>query len=101
MTAINRDFQQDFEDVMKDVISPIFKRMKFRKRNSNFNKTTNDIVQVFNVQKSQWNHSDRVSFTFNLGFFNEQLHRIARNKESVPEFIREYDCFLSERLGRL
>ena len=36
-------------------------------------KSVNDIVQVFNIQKSQWNSADEITFTFNIGFFNSEI----------------------------
>jgi hypothetical protein len=62
----------------------------------------NDITQCFNVQNSQWNsHGDSLSFTFNYGFYNKQIHDLAFKQESVIDFPKTFDCFIHSRLGQL
>jgi hypothetical protein len=82
-------------------IAPFLKQLKFSKTGHNFNKRINGLVQVFNVQKSQWNDKTHVSFTFNLGFFHDLLYKTAWDKTYIPKVIKEYDCFLNTRIGHL
>jgi hypothetical protein len=97
---MTREFQKEFDDIIKRTVVPFFKRLGFKRNGNGFNKSTNDISQVVNIQKSQWNHVDSVSFTFNVGFFNADIFKENWGKD-VPKFIREYDCQVSFRLGHL
>lgn len=93
--------QEQFDLILKMEIAPFFKQLKFSKTGHNFNKRINHLVQVFNVQKSQWNDKTHVSFTFNIGFFHDILHKTAWDSIYIPKMIKEYDCFLSSRIGHL
>lgn len=97
---MTREFQKEFDDIVKRTIAPFFKGLGFKKNGNGFNRTTDDIIQVANIQKSQWNHADNVSFTFNIGFFNEDIYKNSWDK-AVPKFIREYDCQIHFRLGHI
>lgn len=97
---MKRDFQNEFDDIVKEIIIPFFKELGFKRNGKSFNKKINDIVQVINIQKSQWNHQDNLSFTFNIGFLNEDIYRERWNKEA-PKFVRVYDCQIHFRLGQL
>lgn len=97
---MTREFQKEFDDIVKRTIAPFFKGLGFKKNGNSFNRTTGDIIQVANIQKSQWNHADHVSFTFNIGFFNEDIYKNSWDK-AVPKFIREFDCQIHFRLGHI
>jgi len=98
---ITRDFQLEYNEILNDTIIPILKELTFKKRGVNFYRTVNDIIQQFSIQKSQWNDKENTSFTFHVGFFNETIYKVAWNKEIIPKAPKEYDCFLSTRLGDL
>jgi hypothetical protein len=97
---MTREFQKEFDEIAKRTIGPFFKGLGFKKSGNGFNRKTHDIVQMANIQKSQWNHADNVSFTFNIGFFNEDIYKDSWDK-AVPKFIREYDCQVHFRLGHI
>ena len=97
---MTRDFQKEFDDIAKGTVIPFFKGLGFKRNGNGFNRTTNDIVQVVNIQKSQWNHADNVSFTFNIGFFNSDIYKDSWDKDE-PKFIREYECQIHFRLGHI
>jgi len=97
---MTREFQKEFDEIIKLTVAPFFKGLGFKKNGNCFNRTTNDIIQVINIQKSQWNHVDNVSFTFNIGFFSSDIYKDSWDKE-IPKFIREYDCQVYFRLGHV
>ena len=96
-----RDFQLEYLEILNDTISPILKELSFKKRGINFYRKINDIIQLFSIQKSQWNDKENISFTFHVGFFNETIYKVAWDKKMVPKTIKEYDCFLSTKIGQL
>lgn len=97
---MTREFQKEFDDLVKGTITPFFKELGFKRDRHCFNKKTNDIIQVINIQKSQWNHVNNLSFTFNIGFFNSDIYKDSWEKEE-PKFIREDDCQVHFRLGHI
>ena len=97
---MTREFQKEFDEIVKQTIGPFFKGLGFKKNGNGFNRRTHDIIQMANIQKSQWNHTDNVSFTFNIGFFNEEIYKDSWDK-ALPKFIREYDCQVHFRLGHI
>lgn len=98
---MNRNVNLEFKELMQNCIAPIFKRLGFKKSNLNFNRTINELVQCVNIQKSQWNHSECISFTINLGFYNESVFRIAKNGGNQSKFIKVDECFVWGRSGHL
>jgi hypothetical protein len=94
------DLKSEFDIILRDTITPFFKLLGFKKQGQNFARTTNDLTQCFNVQKSQWNSYDsNVSFTFNFGFYNSEIRSIAWNKKVSLSFPKTIDCFVNSRVG--
>lgn len=94
------DLKNHFDFICKGTIIPFFKENGFKRKTLHFSKKSNDIIQCFNVQKSQWNsYNDSVQFTFNFGFYNSEITSIVTNKEVQNEFPKTYDCFIQNRLG--
>ncbi|WP_342332890.1 DUF4304 domain-containing protein [Pedobacter sp. FW305-3-2-15-E-R2A2] len=98
---MDRDIDLEFKSLVKNCIVPFFKSLGFKKSNLNFNRTINGVVQCANVQKSQWNHHERISFTINLGFYNETVFRISKDRINDSKFIKVDECFASVRTGHL
>lgn len=94
---INRDFKKEFDDLVKE-ISPLFKERGFKKKSNYIYKSTTELIQIFNVQKSQWNSKEDISFTFNIGFFNPEIYKVTWDR-LIPDFPKEYDCFINLRSG--
>ncbi|PZR20536.1 MAG: hypothetical protein DI539_10515 [Flavobacterium psychrophilum] len=88
-----------FEEIYKETIVPLFKERGFRRKGQNFIRVTNDITQAANLQKSRWNHSESVRFTFNIGIYNENINKVSYNTEKSIEFPNVTDCFFQDRLG--
>lgn len=97
---MTREFQKEFDDIVKRAVAPFFKGLGFKKNGNGFNREIHDVVQMANIQKSQWNHADNVSFTFNIGFFSADIYKDSWDKD-IPKFIREYDCQIHLRLGHI
>lgn len=97
---VERNLQLEFDEILKNLVFPLFKELGFKKSGNGFNKKTNEITQVVNIQKSRWNNQDTISFTFNIGFFVAEIYEEKWKKE-IPKFIREYDCQISYRLGQV
>ena len=94
------NLKTDFNEIFKGVIVPFFKDLGFKRKTQHFSRQTNDITQCFNVQKSQWNsYHDNISFTFNLGFYNETIRTLSWGQEIPTDFPKTTDCFIQDRLG--
>lgn len=54
-----------FKEIVRDVLNPEFKKMKYSKSSQNYFKKENDLCLTFNYQTMELNNS--LEFTFNLG----------------------------------
>jgi len=98
MSAEN--LKTEFDEILKETIIPFLKGFGFKRKSQNFYRQVNDIGQCFNVQRSQWNsYNDSVVFTFNLGFFSQEIFRIVSERTEVIVFPKTTDCFIQHRLG--
>ncbi len=98
--TMNENLKTDFDIICKEIIIPFFKDFGFKRKNLHFSKQNNDIIQCFNVQKSQWNsYNNSIDFTFNFGFYNAEISSIVDNEIVWLEFPKTYDCFINNRLG--
>ncbi len=97
---IERDYNTEFDNLIKEIITPTFKIIGFKKKANNFFKSTNDLIQIFNVQKSRWNSKENISFTFNIGFFSPEIFQETCGR-ATPVIPKEYDCCIRIRSGFL
>jgi len=91
---------QQFDEVLKEVITPQLKSLGFKKSGNNFYRDLGDIGQCFNVQQSRWNTADAKTFCFNIGLIHKEIYKDLSNCD-FPKFPKEYDCQVSGRLGLL
>jgi hypothetical protein len=98
---MERNLTEEFKAIVKDVISPLLKQIGFKKKNLNFNCGLPDLIQSLNVQKSQYNHSERIRFTINLGFYNSFIFKTSRDRVDEPQFVTSDNCFVWGRTGML
>ncbi len=90
----------DFDAILKEIINPFFKGLKFRKKGQNYARISNDITQTFTVQKNLLTTSfDKLYFAFSFGFFNIDIYNIGRDKEMIIDFPTTDDCFIQNPLG--
>ncbi|CAM3470598.1 DUF4304 domain-containing protein [Flavobacterium chungbukense] len=94
---MEKNIQLEFDEILKNLINPFFKKRGFKKQGNNFNKKINNLVQVINIQKSRQNQEDNVSFTINIGFFDIEIY--LENSSQIPKFIHDYDCQIRFRIG--
>lgn len=87
-------------DLMKKHVAPLLKQRGFKKKNLTWNKSKDGVIQVVDFQLSRFNSDGEEGFTINLGVFDSQVWKKCWGKES-PKFIKEEDCFLRIRAGRL
>jgi len=90
----------EFDEILKEIVGRFFRKMGFRRKAQNFLRVTDDITQTFNVQKSQTNISfDRFYFTFNFGFFNNDIYNITWDNDTQIEFPGVAESFIQSQLG--
>lgn len=98
MTA--KDKQNEF---LKAYLKPIFKEEGFNTTGQNWWKDKGDFFLVINLQNSQWNSSDSLSFCFNIGVaLTKKLRDPAKKKATYQDIgtnVRE-DSFLPEERNK-
>ncbi|QKJ29877.1 DUF4304 domain-containing protein [Mucilaginibacter mali] len=97
---MERNLTLEFKAIVKNTIAPILKSIDFKKNGLNFTCISNDLIQCVNIQLNRFNHSERVEFTVNLGFFNTKLYQVSTNRE-IPTSVKSDDCYVRVRVGRL
>ncbi len=68
-------------------LAPHLKRLGFKKKGRTWHRTSEDVVEVFNIQGSSWSKDD---YYLNLGIYLKAL-----GKETLPP---EYNCHIRERI---
>ncbi|UOG56032.1 DUF4304 domain-containing protein [Leptospira noguchii] len=93
-----------FKKISKEGFYKILKPLGFKRKGNRFCLMNDEYGKVVDLQKSQWNSKDRLSFTINIGFFFSEYWRgffYEKEKSEVPSFPRIEECFLTKRLGEL
>ena len=85
------------DQLTKDYLAPLMKEKGFRKSGANFWRDNENVIDVLNIQKSQWNDAWKASFYVNLGAYWKAYHR-DRGTEFKSKFPREYDCTVFSRV---
>lgn len=91
--------QQLFNDLIKQDVKPFLSRSGFAKKGLNFSKATENVIYIFNFQKSSGNSADTVMFYVNCGIYSAELARI-QSKEILTE-PKEVECHFRARIGEL
>ncbi|SDL86653.1 protein of unknown function [Salinimicrobium catena] len=94
------DLNLEYDSIIKEVITPIFKNFGFKKIGNNFYRDFGETGQAFNIQKSKWNSKDEKDFVFNLGLIDKSIYKEVNGIE-VTKFPKEVDCEIRVRLGYL
>ncbi|HEX9825739.1 MAG TPA: DUF4304 domain-containing protein [Flavobacteriaceae bacterium] len=97
---INKDLNKEFNSIIRDIISPIFKDLGFKKKGNNFYRDFGDTGQAFNIQQSRWNSKDHKTFVFNVGLLEKIIYQEINNLHP-PTFPQEVDCNIRLRLSKL
>ncbi|MGI2294111.1 DUF4304 domain-containing protein [Paenibacillus sp. GXUN7292] len=91
--------QQYFNDLIKQDIKPFLSKYGFAKKNLNFSKTTENLIYMFNFQKSSGNSADHVMFYVNCGIYAVELAQIqSREILTAPQ---EVDCHFRARMEEI
>lgn len=91
--------QQYFKDLIKQDIKPFLSKYGFAKKNLNFSKTTENLIYMFNFQKSSGNSADHVMFYVNCGIYAVELAQIqSREILTAPQ---EVDCHFRARMEEI
>lgn len=80
--------QKKLDEIIKEIISPVFKLSGFKKQSRNWYKQLNDFGLCFNIQSSIYNDQLEIKFTFNSGIFHPEAYSII-NETSIPDFPKE------------
>lgn len=91
------EYNKELNNIVREVVTPFFKGMRFKKQGVNYAKEINDISQCANIQSSRWNSNDGLKFVVNIGFFNKKIRKIVWDVEAA--FPKVTDCFVYSRLG--
>ncbi len=91
--------QQLFNDMIKQDVKPFLSKRGFTKKGLNFNKITDNLIYMFNFQKSSGNSADNVMFYVNCGIYAAELAQIqSREIVTAP---KEVDCHFRARIGEI
>lgn len=88
------------EALVRTSIHPVLKVQGFRRKGRTWNRLADDVIQVIDIQASQWNEGDSGRFTVNLGIFSQAVYEIVWGREP-PSFVKVSDCMISCRIGTL
>lgn len=95
--------QVSFARLVAETVAPAFKRAGFKKQGLNFRLQTSTAWMVLNIQKSQWNDAEDISFTGNMGVRFHEVHRLhllqVSDVQDGPAGV--VNCHWSERIGDL
>jgi hypothetical protein len=86
-----------FDSLIRERIAPLMREQGFRKQRNTFWIRGDGTWGVVNFQKSQWNTSDDVSFTINVGVEADVLRADLR-REEPPHYAT---CSIDDRIGAL
>lgn len=88
-----------FEEILRESVTPFFKKYGYKKQNYNFRKTENGLTCLINFQSSGYNSVDYATYYVNCGIFCAEFESIVGE-----EFIanpKEVDCLFRERMERI
>lgn len=95
-----RNFKEEFDDIIKNVIAPIFKEKGFKKYGLNFHRESGEIIQVFNIQRNRYNTPTYMSFVFNVGIEDKGLFK-KKNDREISKKPKEYECGIRSRFSNV
>ncbi|WP_261376158.1 DUF4304 domain-containing protein [Brevibacillus brevis] len=91
--------QQLFNDMIKQDVKPFLSKHGFAKKSLNFHKSTENLIYMFNFQKSAGNSADNVMFYVNCGIYAAELAQIqSREILTAPQ---EAECHFRARIGEI
>ncbi|WP_408892152.1 DUF4304 domain-containing protein [Paenibacillus taichungensis] len=91
--------QQLFNDLIKQDVKPLLSNYDYTKKSLNFSRKADDLVYMFNFQKSSGNSADNVMFYVNCGIYSVELAQI-QSKEILTAPL-EPECHFRARIGEI
>lgn len=91
--------QQLYNDLIKQDVKPFLSKSGFSKMSLNFYKVTDNLIYMFNFQKSTGNSADNVMFYVNCGIYAAELAQI-QSKEILTA-PKEAECHFRARIGEI
>lgn len=102
MMSARTSTENKFEEIVKDLIAPLFKAKDFKKKRYNFYKAFDLFGWHFNIPKSVYGSKNAISFTFNCSIFIPEIYqKYYTVPRQIPEFPVEYECHIRKRIGKL
>jgi hypothetical protein len=95
--------EQKFDAIIKDCFLKPLKPLGFKKKGNNFYRQLAELGQIINVQKSQFNSKENITFTINTGLFIPEYWLIYYNYHdgNIPDYPTEPVCAIRQRIGKL
>lgn len=91
--------QQLFNDLIKQDVKPLLSNYGYKKKSLNFSRKADDLIYMFNFQKSSGNSADNVMFYVNCGIYSVELAQI-QSKEILTAPL-EPECHFRVRIGEI
>ncbi len=85
--------------IVSNSVAPLVKDAQFKKSHFNFHRRLGTVVQVINIQLSQFNQADEGSFYVNVAFAFDELRK--HENRLILEKPEEYECDMRRRLEHL
>ncbi|WP_108672574.1 DUF4304 domain-containing protein [Peribacillus acanthi] len=92
--------QNVLKQIIKDIITPLFKKNGFKKSGNNFAKVFADFTWTVNIQLSRHNSQGEVEFTINTGIYSDKLFGTL-NEWNPPSFPTEKESVLRARINEI
>lgn len=95
------NLKHEFESLISEELTPVMKELGFKKQNLNYYRNIGEVIQTFNIQKSQFNNKNSLNFTGNIGL-TEPISYLKINKlTAIPTQIKYFESQFRMRLGKL
>ncbi|MHC8947995.1 DUF4304 domain-containing protein [Sphingobacterium hungaricum] len=91
--------KEKFNQLIGETVNPLLKANGFSKKGLNFYRKSDELIFLFNFQKSQGNTSEQTKFYINCG-----IHSIKIDKEIGKTALiepKEYECYFRRRISSI
>jgi len=88
------------DGIIQNHLHPFMKEAGFIRKGRTWNRHARGMIDVMNVQTSQWNEPTLGSFTINVGVLVPKVYALCWGKDT-PTFPKEEDCIVRARIGAL
>lgn len=85
-------------DLITEYLHETLKVHGFTRKGLSWNSTSNDFINVINMQSFSYSDENKLDFTFNIGIAHNKVHSIYWGK-ILPKYISEVECIFRERVS--